>query len=143
MKRHVRLFKAVALACALLQAALITAPAQEGTRMKTQSQATIEQPFYCNLAALNAEQRKHHRDLTARLRESVAEVREMADGYGFRLPADTAHINLAAEWITLERLCCPFFAFQIDVGSDGQPLWLRLTGRDGVKPFMQSEFGIK
>ncbi|HJQ23663.1 MAG TPA: hypothetical protein VKA60_07070 [Blastocatellia bacterium] len=143
MNRRVRLFKVTALACALLPAALIAAPAQEGTRMKAPNQAASQQPFFCNLSALNAEQRKHHRELTARLRESVAEVRELADGYGFRLPADTAHISLAAEWVTLERLCCPFFAFQIDVGSDGQPLWLRLTGRDGVKPFMESEFGLK
>jgi hypothetical protein len=111
--------------------------------MKAQSKVADEQPFVCNLAALDAGQRKHHRELTARLRESVEAVRELADGYAFRLPADAAHINLTAEWVTLERLCCPFFAFQIDAGSDGQPLWLRLTGREGVKPFMESEFGIK
>ena len=152
MKRWSRRFKVAALACALLQAALIAAPAQagvgrrpaqEGAQVKAQSKAANEQPFFCNLSALDADQRTHHRELTARLRESVEEVRELADGYGFRLAVDTARITLVAEWMALERLCCPFFAFQIDVGSDGQPLWLRITGRAGVKSFMQSEFGIK
>ena len=102
-----------------------------------------EQPFFCNLSALSADERKHHRELTTRLRESVKEVRELADGYGFRLATEAADIRLVAEWVTLERLCCPFFAFQLDVGSDGKPLWLRITGREGVKAFMQSEFDIK
>lgn len=143
MRRRSRRFKVAALACVLLQAALTAAPAQEGAKMKAQSKAADERPFFCNLAALDAAQRKHHRELTARLRESVEEVRELTDGYGFRLAADTARLTMVAEWVTLERLCCPFFAFQIEVASDGQPLWLRITGRDGVKAFMESEFGIK
>lgn len=152
MKRRTWLLKVAALAWALSQIALIMASAQAGeayrstqgeAKMKAQNKAADEQPFFCNLSALDADQRKHHRQLTARLRESVEEVRELADGYGFRLAADIAHINLVAEWVSLERLCCPFFAFQIDVGSEGQPLWLRITGREGVKPFMQSEFDIK
>ena len=111
--------------------------------MNAKSQAATEQPFFCNLSAMDADQRKHHRELTERLRQSVKEVRELTDGYGFRFPAETADITRVAEWVALERLCCPFFAFQLEVGSDHQPLWLRITGREGVKPFMQSEFGIK
>lgn len=139
------------LACALLQAVFAAgqtvnraqpAIAQEGTKMKAENPSASEQPFFCDLTALDASQRKRHRELTERLRESVKEVREMADGYAFRLAADTDRITLAAEWVALERLCCPFFDFQLDVGSRDKPLWLRITGRAGVKPFMQSEFGI-
>src|SRR5690242_2729433 len=115
MKRRSRLFHIAVLACALWQAGFAApqnqsgAPhptAQEGAKMNAKSQAATEQPFFCNLSAMDADQRKHHRELT-------------------------------------ERLRCPFFAFQLEVGSDHQPLWLRITGREGVKPFMQSEFGIK
>jgi hypothetical protein len=152
MNRRFRLFHAAALACALWQAGFATpqdqtgaqrTTAQEGAKMKAKSQTAAEQPFFCNLSALDGDQRKHHRELTERLRESVKEVRELADGYGFRLAADTDRITLVAEWVALERLCCPFFAFQLEVGSDDKPLWLRITGREGVKPFMKSEFGIK
>jgi hypothetical protein len=152
MKRRSRLFSIAVLACALLQAGY-AAPqvqtggqrpaAQEGTKMNAESKTATEQPFFCNLSAMDADQRKHHRELTERLRQSVKEVRELADGYGFRFPAETADITLVAEWVALERLCCPFFTFQLEVGSDDKPLWLRITGREGVKPFMQSEFGIK
>jgi hypothetical protein len=45
--------------------------------------------------------------------------------------------------LALERLCCPFFAFQLEISKDGAPLWLRITGEEGVKEFMQLEFGIK
>jgi hypothetical protein len=152
MKRRSRLLSMALLACALLQAGFAApqAPtgaqrpsAQEGARMNAERQTATEQPFFCNLSAMDADQRKHHRELTERLRESVKEVRELADGYGFRFAADTNSIRLVAEWVALERLCCPFFAFQLEVGSDNKPLWLRITGREGVKPFMQSEFGIK
>ena len=100
-------------------------------------------PFFCNVSALTADQRKHHHELTTRLRESVKEVRELGDGYSFRFAGETSEIAAVAEWVTLERLCCPFFSFRLEVGGAGEPMWLSLTGRDGVKSFMQSEFGIK
>jgi hypothetical protein len=28
-------------------------------------------------------------------------------------------------------------------GREGGPLWLSLTGREGVKPFLKIEFGVK
>ena len=111
--------------------------------MKAESQAATDTGFYCDLTAMDAGQRKHHRELSARLRAAVKEVRELADGYGFRFAAEADNITLVAEWVSLERLCCPFFAFQLEVGGQDRPLWLHITGREGVKPFMQSEFGIK
>lgn len=110
--------------------------------MRAENQTATEQPLFCDLTAIDASQRKHHKELTGRLRESIKEVREMADGYAFRFAGETDQITLVAEWVALERLCCPFFDFQLEVGSRDKPLWLRITGRAGVKSFMQSEFGI-
>lgn len=146
-----RSFRMAVLICALWQAGFITAQAQtraqsaeaqEGATMKAESR-TSESPFFCNLSALDGDQRKHHRELTQKLRESVKEIRELTDGYAFRFTTETNRITLLAEWVALERLCCPFFAFQLEVGSDASPLWLRITGREGVKAFMQVEFEIK
>lgn len=100
-------------------------------------------PFACSLTALNASQRERHKELSKQLREAVKETRELREGYGFRLTGENQTIAMAAEWITLERLCCPFFTFQLEIGSEGKPIWLRMTGREGVKQFMRSEFGIK
>ena len=46
-----------------------------------------------------------------------------------------------AEFIANERLCCPFFGFTVEIEPEGGALWLHLTGRDGVKPFIQAEVG--
>jgi hypothetical protein len=55
--------------------------------------------------------------------------------------ADT--ILRAAEFISLERLCCPFFNFVLEVEPESGPLWLKMTGQDGVKQFLQAEFNVK
>ena len=102
-----------------------------------------ESPIACNMNALDKEQRRHHQSLTAQLRAAVQETRELPVGYSFRLPSDEATIQRAAEWITLERRCCPFLAFGLEAGRENGPLWLNLTGREGVKPFLKIEFGIK
>jgi hypothetical protein len=102
-----------------------------------------ESPIACNLNALDKEQRQRHQSLTAQLRAAVEETRELPDGYSFRLPSDEATIQRMAEWITLERRCCPFLAFGLEAGRENGPLWLSLTGREGVKPFMKIEFGVK
>ncbi|MGI9167336.1 MAG: hypothetical protein ACR2G5_13325 [Pyrinomonadaceae bacterium] len=46
-----------------------------------------------------------------------------------------------AEFIALERLCCPFFGFAVEVEREGGAVWLILTGREGVKPFIIAEIG--
>jgi hypothetical protein len=101
------------------------------------------QAFACSLTALTAEQRKRHAELRKTLGESVKEIQELPDGYAFRLPDDTKTILSAAEFISYEKLCCPFFKFNLEIESDGKPVWLKLTGREGVKQFLKTEFGLK
>jgi len=40
-----------------------------------------------------------------------------------------------------ERLCCPFFGFGLRIKPEGGAVWLSLTGRDGIKPFIRAEIG--
>lgn len=100
-------------------------------------------PFACSLTALTAAEREHHKQLSRELHSAITETRELPNGYAFRLSGERRSLALASEWVSLERLCCPFFTFQIEAGSEAQPIWLRMTGREGVKQFMRSEFGIK
>jgi hypothetical protein len=102
-----------------------------------------EAPFACSMTALSPAERVHHKELSAELRAAVKEIRELPNGYAFRLSGERRTLGMLSEWVSLERLCCPFFTFQIEAASETQPVWLRLTGREGVKIFMQSEFGIK
>src|SRR5438034_1441692 len=48
-----------------------------------------------------------------------------------------------AEFIELERRCCPFFRFELEVQDEGRAAWLRLTGRMGVKQFIAAELGLE
>jgi hypothetical protein len=102
-----------------------------------------EFPIACNLTALTAGQRTRRQALAQQIHAATREICELPDGYAFRFSADPALCLVVAEFMTLERLCCPFFAFALEMESEGGAMWLRLTGRDGVKPFLQAELGIQ
>lgn len=105
------------------------------------SRTKHESPFACNRLALTPEQRRRHFDeLSPALRELKTGMRELPNGYEFSFPSDIKTYQLLAEWVAGERACCPFF--DIDLGSEREngPLTLRLTGREGTKQFIQSDF---
>ncbi len=123
----------------------------EGIMMSVQSEnnkieskkADAKPIFACNMLALDVEQRRRHVAVTGQLRAAIQEIRAVSDGYEFRFPAEQATILLASEFIARERLCCPFFHFELSVGAVESPLWLRLRGPEGVKDFIKAEFGVK
>lgn len=127
-------FRWVALV-ACCTAAAILAQGTSTEKRKTDS------PFFCDLKALTPEQRGRYADLSKTLLQSVEAKRELKNGYAFRLK-DSVSMTLAAEWAQLESKCCPFFGFQIEREPENGALWLRLTGRTGVKQFIRSEFGL-
>lgn len=47
-----------------------------------------------------------------------------------------------AEWITMERLCCPFLTFQLDVKGNGDSQ-LTMRGPVGAKAVLREEFPEK
>jgi hypothetical protein len=102
-----------------------------------------ESPIACDLTAMNAEQRQRRHALAQQVHAEAQEVRELPDGYAFRFAAEPALCLTVAEFMTLECLCCPFFAFSLELEREGGPMWLRLTGREGVKQFLQAELGIR
>lgn len=96
--------------------------------------------FYCDMAALSGEERTTHIELITRLFGSlVQETRELPDGFAYRFTGE--HYELVATFITNERRCCPFLAFWLDVAPHGGPLWLSLTAKGDVKPFLREEIG--
>jgi hypothetical protein len=98
-------------------------------------------PFACDMNAIEAGQRGRHIATIDELFRAVEGIRELPDGYAFRLPNESDVLLKAAEFIALERLCCPFFGFALEIEPEGGALWLSLTGRDGVKPFIGAEIG--
>jgi hypothetical protein len=100
-----------------------------------------DSPFACDRAALTPQARRRHFDeLSPALRARKLGIRELRDGFEFEFPTDTATFQLVSEWVAGERLCCPFFDIDMHVEREHGNLWLRLTGREGVKQFIRSDF---
>ena len=96
-------------------------------------------PLACDLTAIPAEEREAHERLARRLFfETVPAREELPDGYAFQFQAD--QYPLVAAFIANERLCCPFFRFTLEVPPAQGALWLRVTGDEGVKEFVDAEF---
>ena len=99
-----------------------------------------ESPFACNRLALTPDQRKRHFDeLGPKLRSLKKSVRELPNGYEFEFSPASNTVQLVAEWAVGERACCPFFDIDMRLEREGGSLWLRLTGREGVKQFIQAD----
>ncbi len=96
-------------------------------------------PLACNLHSLTQDERRRHATLSHALRAATGERGERPDGYLFQLDASKLSLPQLGEWITYEHRCCPFFHFRVDLSEDGA-LGLTLSGREGVKQFIASEF---
>jgi hypothetical protein len=104
------------------------------------AQIVTVSPFRCDLSMLSAAERARKDVISGTLAEHKLGVKELADGYEFQFPGDGATIALVSEWVVTERLCCPFFDFDVRLSREGGALSLRLTGRPGTKTFIQSDF---
>jgi hypothetical protein len=91
----------------------------------------------CDLGAFDAVQRARYSALRAELAARRLDVRESADGYVFDFPTDPESIRALAEFVTLERRCCPFFDFALDVPAEAQRVHLRIGGGADVKEFLR------
>lgn len=98
-----------------------------------------ETAFACNLNAISPEQRPAHQRLIEQLFTSKHAAYEMPNGYRFEFSAEW--LVQLAQFVALERLCCPFFDFTIQVNANSDTLSLQLTGVEGVKTFIRAEFG--
>jgi hypothetical protein len=91
------------------------------------------------MTAIPAEKRQKHLSASRELFSQVENVRELANGYEFSLADAPELLPKLAEFVSLEKLCCPFLSFTIEIAADAGPVSLRLTGRDGVKAFIREE----
>ena len=93
-------------------------------------------PLACDFTAMDDKQRERYRALRRRLGEDLEEARELEDGYAFRHSSEV--LVALAEYVSLERLCCPFFDFAIEVGHGKGEVWLRMTGPEGAKGILEA-----
>lgn len=104
----------------------------------------------CDLTVFTPEQRERLRGLVRQVFDACRQADELPDGFRLRFPAgsatapgapgDAALALAVTEWITLERLCCPCITFAVEFEAARGPLTVRMTGPDGIKPFLLAEF---
>ena len=122
--------------------ALTVPPAQAQAANTEKPMTTRQSKFYCNIKALTAEERAHHKQLGDKLMAARKATVETDNGYEFQFGPGDATLAELADWVAAESKCCPFFDFHIDLENEGKLICLRLTGEEGVKQFMRAEFGI-
>jgi hypothetical protein len=96
-------------------------------------------PIVCELNALTPEERERRRVALGNIARMIIGRDELADGFELRFDAQLDLAALGA-WIALERRCCPFLHFRLDIGP-GNRTRLSLTGGPGVKEFLRIEMG--
>jgi hypothetical protein len=97
-------------------------------------------PLVCNMGVFTSDQREAHIQTTTELIQAVQRVQEVENGYEFRFPNETEFISKIAEFISNERLCCPFLKFTLNIVSNREPVSLSLTGPTGTQEFLRAEF---
>ena len=92
-------------------------------------------PLECRVDRLDPAERQRYATLRSAMKSAMRGVQERHDGYTVHLPPDAAVFRTVAEWITLERRCCPFLTLGLE-WSDTDTVSLELTGDADVKAFL-------
>jgi hypothetical protein len=98
-------------------------------------------PIACDLTAIPVAVRQEHFAAVPIIFQAVQEVKELTNGYTFRFANEPGMFMALAHFVENERRCCSFFGFALEIEPGGGPLWLRLTGGEGVKEFQTTTFG--
>lgn len=97
-------------------------------------------PLACNMGVFTPAQREAHILSTTELIRRIEVIQDIESGYLFTFPNETELIAKLAEFISNERLCCPFLKFTLSVSQDNEPISLALTGPLGTQEFLREEF---
>jgi hypothetical protein len=98
----------------------------------------LDRAITCDLNALTPEERNRRQMLLRAVTQTIIGRSELANGFEFSF--DGAKLDLAAlgEWIALERRCCPFLHFRLNLEPAGKTA-LAVAGGQGVKEFLRAE----
>lgn len=107
--------------------------------MKSTSQDT---PLVCNMDVFTPAKREHHIQTISQLFQKVQDIHEVENGFEFMFPNPNGSeiITRLAQFISNERLCCPFLEFTLKIASNDEPISLLLTGPEGTQEFLRAGF---
>jgi hypothetical protein len=99
----------------------------------------VPEPLACRLDAFEATGRKRHALLVRELAGAAIGIDEQPDGFTVRFPARPYLFLRIAEWMELERACCPSFDIRIDFETGAREFRVTLTGPEGAKEVLRAE----
>jgi hypothetical protein len=70
----------------------------------------------------------------------VQEISELPDGWSLRLPVIPELLMIVAEDMDIERRCCPFVHYTLEIPPGYAPFSLNMTGGEGVKEFLKMAY---
>ena len=95
-------------------------------------------PLACVPEAIPLNERPGHFALLTRLfGEAALDRRAVPNGYAFRFDAEA--FEDVARFVALERLCCPFLEFVIELSPNAGSFWLSMTGPETTREFLDLE----
>lgn len=95
-----------------------------------------EIPIACTLDDRELQERRQ--TVLCKVAESLIDVEELPDGFRYRFPAEDALLENLMRVINLERKCCPFLSFKLNLEAGNGFASLDLTGGQGAKEAIKS-----
>ncbi|HMG19343.1 MAG TPA: hypothetical protein VK573_11505 [Gemmatimonadales bacterium] len=97
-------------------------------------------PFACDLSAIPAAERGTHQQVTRRMVSGAIAIRESGDGLVLTFAADEH--ETVTQFVSRERLCCPFLTFVVAAAPEAQQVELLISGPRGAKEFIRAELHL-
>jgi hypothetical protein len=92
------------------------------------------------MTAIPRDARDEHSRITRELIASAIEVHHSSDRVVIQLAPD--QYEKTVRFIALERLCCSFLRFTLDVATDRGGLSLTISGPSGAGEFIRAELHL-
>ena len=95
----------------------------------------------CRLDALTPEEREREQELLLWFRSLAVEGVWTGAEHRIDVPADITTLSLLGKFFALERLCCPFLRFGLQVSAK-ETAQLTIAGPEGARRFVETTIGI-
>lgn len=95
-------------------------------------------PIVCALT--DKQLQKRRKDFLDKAAESLIDSAELENGFRFHFPLENSILHDLAEIIDLERKCCPFLNFSLNLQAGDDFVSLELTGAEDAKDIVRELF---
>ena len=96
-------------------------------------------PTACNL--LEPDFAKRLVELTEDIFGGASRRDELEDSYESAFAGNAEWVGKLVDFLSSERIYCPFFAFELIFEPRSGSIWLRVKGAEGVKEFIERVYG--